>query len=270
MLYFLPTPIGNLSDISLHTLELLQSCEIIICEDTRKSKSLCKLFSQKYELDIRPKSFMSLHSHNEEQFFKGLDLSLFNKNIAYLSDAGMPGISDPGLALVRFAQENNILYEVITGANALLLAVVASGLCEKEFIFLAFLRNKGKQRRKDIENLLANPYPSVVYESPLRVLDLIKEIALKDPLREIFAIKEASKKYEKMYKNTACKLYERLKDERLRGEWTLVVAKNKEQFLKPSLSEQDIIDMDLPLKSKAKLLAKLRGENAKSIYKNLN
>ncbi|HBD8855424.1 TPA: 16S rRNA (cytidine(1402)-2'-O)-methyltransferase, partial [Campylobacter jejuni] len=142
MLYFIPTPIGNLSDISFRALELLKTCDLVFCEDTRVSRSLISLLNTKFHTDIHISKFIALHSHNEKEVLASIDLKIFEKNVAYLSDAGMPGISDPGKALVEFAQENNIAYEILPGANAALVALVSSAFCQKEFIFIGFLANK--------------------------------------------------------------------------------------------------------------------------------
>ena len=174
MLYLIPTPIGNLSDISSRALEVLQSCEILICEDTRVSKKLLNLLSDKFQISFKISQFYSLHTHNEAEFFAGFDAALLReKACAYVSDAGMPCISDPGIALVKFAQRSGVPYEVLSGANALLLAAAASGLVEKEFSFLGFLNNDGAQRKAQILNLMQSPYPCVLYESPKRVVKLI-------------------------------------------------------------------------------------------------
>ena len=238
MLYFIPTPIGNLGDISLRSLELLSACEIVFCEDTR----VCK---------------------------QKLDLKLFEKNVAYLSDAGMPGISDPGFALIQFALKHKLSYEVLPGANAALVALVSSNLCEKEFIFLGFLANKGKERQKEIENLLLNPYPTIIYEAPTRILALVQTIAKLEPKRELFAMKEISKKFQTSFRGRAEKLVEELEGANLNGEWVLVVAKSSQNFSSNSLCESDILALDLPLKIKSKLLAKMSGKNSKELYQKL-
>lgn len=274
MLYFIPTPIGNLSDISFRALQILGTCESVICEDTRVCKSLFALLNSKFDAQIHPKRLMSLHSHNEKEFLAKLDKGIFDKNVAYLSDAGMPCISDPGVALIRYAQENSVDYEVLSGANAALVAVAASGLCEKEFTFIGFLSNKGKERQKDIENALANAYPSVIYESPKRILALVSELAKAEPQRELFAIKEISKKFEKKFKGSAGELAKALENENLNGEWVLVIAPLKAGEKSGEkkgifLSKDDIMALNLSLKDKAKLLAKFESGQTKEIYHQL-
>ncbi|EAK6151996.1 16S rRNA (cytidine(1402)-2'-O)-methyltransferase [Campylobacter upsaliensis] len=269
MLYFIPTPIGNLGDISLRSLELLSACEIVFCEDTRVCKHLITLLNERFKTCIKPQKILSLHTHNEKEMLEKLDLKLFEKNVAYLSDAGMPGISDPGFALVQFALKHKLSYEVLPGANAALVALVSSNLCEKEFIFLGFLANKGKQRQKEIENLLLNPYPTIIYEAPTRILALVQTIAKLEPKRELFAMKEISKKFQTSFRSRAEKLVEELKGANLNGEWVLVVAKSSQNFSSNSLCESDILELDLPLKIKSKLLAKMSGKNSKELYQKL-
>ena len=142
MLTLVPTPIGNLSDISKRAIEALNEADIVFCEDTRVTKKLLSLL----QIDLN-KTFIAMHSHNENEIISKIDVSIFDKNVVYVSDAGMPGISDPGSKLIQFAQENNIKYDVIPGANALLTAFVASGF-EGEFTFFGFLPHKGKDREK--------------------------------------------------------------------------------------------------------------------------
>ncbi|EAK3633868.1 16S rRNA (cytidine(1402)-2'-O)-methyltransferase [Campylobacter jejuni] len=269
MLYFIPTPIGNLSDISFRALELLKTCNLVFCEDTRVSKSLISLLNAKFHTDIHISKFIALHSHNEKEILASIDLKIFEKNVAYLSDAGMPGISDPGKALVEFAQENSIAYEILPGANAALVALVSSAFCQKEFIFIGFLANKGKERQKDIEKILNFPYPSIIYESPKRILSLVEQIMILDSQREIFLIKEISKKFENKFKGNAKELFEILKKSNLNGEWVVVLQSKEQNFLQNTLCEKDIMDLKLPLKAKAKLLSKFNGKNAKEIYQKL-
>lgn len=268
MLYFIPTPIGNLSDVSLHILEVLQNLEIIFCEDTRVTKKLLNLLATKYDLNLKEIEFYSLHSHNEKEFIENLDICVFNKNCAYMSDAGMPCISDPGILLVSFALKNSIEYEVLSGSNALLIAAVSSGLIEKEFTFLGFLSNSAEKRKIELQNALNSPYPVIIYESPKRVVNLLEDIAKFDEEREIFLIKEATKKFEKKFKNSAKNLVDILKNEILNGEWSVVISSNK-NIVTEKISVDDILNLDIAPKIKSKLLSKLTGKTTKEIYQNL-
>ena len=164
MLLFVPTPIGNLDDISKRAFLALNDAEIVFCEDTRVTKKLLNLLNIPLN-----KEFISLHSHNEDKVLSKLDpQTLKSKNCVYVSDAGMPGISDPGSKLVKFAQKHNIPYSVIPGANAALTAFVASGF-EGDFCFHAFLPHKGKEREEKLKEILNSGKIAILYESPHRI-----------------------------------------------------------------------------------------------------
>lgn len=270
MLYFLPTPIGNLADISQRSLELLSSCEILICEDTRFTKKLLHLLSLKYSFTYEEKKFLSLHSHNEEDFLKKIQIQdLKDKLCVFVSDAGMPCISDPGSFLVKLALEHSINYEVLPGANAALVAVAASSLVEKEFTFLAFLPNSGKERTLAISNAFYSSFPVVIYEAPTRILKLVEDFAKLDENRKIFLIKEISKKFERKFFGSIKEVLAELKEANLNGEWVLVLAENENASVN-QISQADILALDLPNKTKAKLLAKISGKDSKTIYKELS
>ena len=268
MLYFVPTPIGNLEDISLRAIKILRECEIAICEDTRVCKSLVNLLNERFDANINISNFIPLHTHNEDEFFAKLNDEIWSKNIAYMSDAGMPGISDPGVSLVRYAQKNDIKYEILSGANAALLSVVASGLCDKEFVFLGFLPNTGRDRALAIQNALSLAYPAVIYESPKRILSLVQSVANLEPEREIFAIKEATKKFETKFKDRAKNLAQILEKANLNGEWAVVISKSSNAPTQ-NITKDEIISLDIAPKVKAKLLSKITGEEVKKIYDEL-
>lgn len=143
MLAFVPTPIGNLGDISFRTIEVLKDTELILCEDTRVTKKLLNLISTKLDLTFPNFDFISLHSHNEKQFLTQQNKELLeNKKCVYMSDAGMPCVSDPGALLVEFCIKNEIDYDVLPGANAILTAYASSGFSHTSFTFLVFYHIK--------------------------------------------------------------------------------------------------------------------------------
>lgn len=269
MLYFIPTPIGNLADISLRALSALRECSVLLCEDTRVSKSLITLLNQRFDAKININKFISVHSHNETEFISGLEAGFFDQNIAYMSDAGMPGISDPGAKLVRYALKNGVEFEVLPGANAALVALVSSGLSDKEFIFLGFLPNTGSDRKIAISNALNQPYAAIIYESPRRILSLISSIAEQDSSREIFAIKEISKKFQSRFFGSAQSVLLDIKNANTDGEWCVVISPNKLSINTQRISVDDINSLDITPKQKAKLLSKITGKSAKSIYAEL-
>ena len=139
MLSLVPTPIGNIADISLRSLEVLSVADIILCEDTRVTKKLIHLLKERHNLTMSEPQFLSLHSHNESEFVAKLSPDFFKVNVVYVSDAGMPGISDPGQLLVRYCLDHGVKYDILPGANAVLSAFVASGFCETKMLFLGFL-----------------------------------------------------------------------------------------------------------------------------------
>ncbi|BAF70665.1 16S rRNA (cytidine(1402)-2'-O)-methyltransferase [Nitratiruptor sp. SB155-2] len=269
MLTLVPTPIGNIEDITFRALRALKQANIILCEDTRVTKKLLTLLSDRFSETFQAK-LISFHEHNQYLFLQKIDPNFFDQNVAYVSDAGMPGISDPGTALVRYAQEYGIDYEVLPGPTAFVTAYVASGFEEKEFCFFAFLPHKGKAREEKIRQLLASPNNSVLYESPHRLVKLLEQIASADPDRELFLAKELTKKYETFFKGSAKELSEKLSKETIKGEWVVVIQGSQQKDSTLSLDIEDIMVLPLPKKEKAKLLSKISDKSIKEWYSILN
>lgn len=265
MVYFIPTPIGNLDDISVRSLKLLAECKTLFCEDTRITKKLLTLLSDKHRVTFHVERFISMHSHNEQSVLNEIDSAVFQENVGYLSDAGMPGISDPGSVLIRYCQERAIAYEILPGANAALLAYVASGLGTHRFIFYGFLAHKGNDRYNELMEVLNLPYAVIVYESPHRIEKLMDELAHFAPERSIFAIKEATKLHEKRFLGTALEVQSAFKNANLKGEWVVIVTPEKQENAE-AITKEDILSLDLPPKQKAKLLSKLTGKSIKEWY----
>ena len=259
MLNLVSTPIGNLKDISLRAKETLRDAEIIFCEDTRVAKKLLNLL----EIPLN-KEFISMHSHNEDKILKNLNPEILKtKNVVYVSDAGMPGISDPGSKLVKFCQENNIPYTVIPGPNAALTAFVASGF-EGEFTFFGFLPHKGKERENKLNEVINHDKIAILYESPHRIEKLINELKKLIPNRTIFLAKELTKIHETFIKEKA----KNINLTNTKGEWVVIIDKGeKKKTLE--LTEKDILTLPLPIKEKAKLLSKISDKSSKEIYQEL-
>ncbi len=271
MLTFVPTPIGNLGDLSFRSLEVLKEAELILCEDTRVTKKLLHLISQKLNItiDTTNKEFKSVHSHNEKAFLTDENKEILSlKNVAYVSDAGMPCVSDPGAFLVNFCIENDIKYDVLPGANAVLTAFAMSGFEKKEFTFFGFLPHKGKDRQNQLQNICQNQFITILYESPHRLLKLLAQLEEIDKTREIFVVKELTKMYQQSFKGTAKEIHTQLKKTDIRGEWVVLINGINLEGGQP-LNIDDIKDLELPPKQKAKLLAKLTGGNVKDIYSSL-
>lgn len=269
MLTFVPTPIGNLGDISFRTIEVLKDSELILCEDTRVTKKLIHLISDKYQISFPNFEFISLHSHNEKQFLNDENKDILqSKNVVYLSDAGMPCVSDPGSFLVDFCLKEKIDYDVLPGSNAILTAYASSGFDDTSFSFFGFLPHKGDKRKDKLDEIMNNDNLAIVYESPHRLLKLLEEIKIKDNKREVFLVKELTKKFQTRYKDNIDNLYELLKKETIKGEWVVII-KPKVKQNSGVITYDDIKDLNLPPKQKAKLIAKLTGENIKDIYNDL-
>ena len=258
MLKFVPTPIGNLSDISKRAIEALDEADIIFCEDTRVTKKLLNLLN----IDTN-KSFYSMHSHNENEIISKLDINIFEKNVVYVSDAGMPGISDPGSKLIQFVQDNNIKYDVLPGANALLTAFVASGF-EGEFTFFGFLPHKGSEREKKLKEVISSDKIAILYESPHRIGKLLKELKTYIPERLVFFSKELTKMYQTFIKDKV----KNITLSNTKGEWVVIIDKTQKSNTL-SLNYDDILTLKLPLKEKAKLLSKISTKSTKEIYNEL-
>ena len=271
MLTFLATPIGNLGDISFRSIEVLKDGEIILCEDTRVTKKLLNLLSIKLNITFPTFEYISIHSHNEEKFLLNNDDQLLkNKNCIYMSDAGMPCVSDPGAYLVQYCLKYDIEYDVLPGANAILTAYASSGFTTDAtaFTFFGFLPHKGNDRQNLLDKVLVSDTLAILYESPHRLLKLLKELNDIEPTREIFLTKELTKKYQTRYKGQVSQIYKTLKDEDIKGEWVVIIQHNISKS-KGIITKDDIMELKLPPKQKAKLLSKLTGENIKNIYTQL-
>lgn len=217
MLYLVPTPIGNLSDITLRALDILREVDIIVCENPRHSQILLK----HYQIS---KPVWQLNQHSLDSSIQKVIANLeAGRKIAYLSDAGTPGISDPGNELISAAKAAQQQFTVLPGANAVLPAVVGSGLVSKDFYFGGFLPQK-KGRQKLLTFLLTLPFPIVVYESPYRISKLLQElVTLGAGERQVVLAKELSKLYEEYISGTASELATQYNDQQWKGEYVVVI-----------------------------------------------
>lgn len=273
MVTFLPTPIGNLQDITLNTLEVLQNSDILLCEDTRVCKKLITLLNERSLLPFKTYQYLPFHTHNQEDFLKATPKDFFLQSIAFLSDAGMPCISDPGVLLVRYLQENKIPFNVLGGISAVTLAVAFSGIVEKEFVFLGFLPHKIKERLEYLIGAFKNPYPIVLYESPHRLMESLELMVQIDSTREVFLAKELTKKYQQTFKDTLLNILTHFKETGgsalLKGEWVMVLKGCKSETQEKVLTQDALLTLDIPPKVKAKILAKLNGGSASEYYEKI-
>ncbi len=220
ILYLIPTPIGNLEEMNPRAINILKSVLAIGCEDTRVSKQLLANFGISNKL-------ISCHEHNEEMASEELLKYLETGNIAYVSDAGYPGISDPGHRLVVKALENGFKVSVISGPNAMLNALVGSGLDTSHFYFHGFLASKQSARLKELEDLKHKKETMVFYESPHRITDTLLD--LKDVLgnRKACIARELTKRFEEFIREDLNTLAS-LDANTLKGEMVIVVDGEKE------------------------------------------
>jgi len=180
----------------------------------------------------------------------------------------MPCVSDPGSLLVDFCLKNEIEFDVLPGANAILTAYASSGFENTSFTFFGFLPHKGTNRSDMLDKVMNSETLSILYESPHRLIKLIEEINTIDTTREIFITKELTKKYQKRYKGNVSDILEKLKETMIRGEWVVII-KNIDTINRGIITENDLLELKIPSKQKAKMLAKLTGNNVKDIYNNL-
>ena len=217
MLYIVATPIGNLKDIALRAIEVLNSVALIACEDTRHTRILLDHYNIKT-------STTSYFQHN--RITKGrylLTLLQEGKAIALVSDAGMPGILDPGYHIINLAIKNNIEITVIPGPTAFVNALVLSGKPSHEFVFAGFLPNRSQARRNRMQELFKLKRTLVFYESCHRIIPTLEDVEAVCGEREIVCCRELTKRFEEVKRGSAREVLGALKREKARGEFVVVI-----------------------------------------------
>lgn len=269
-LFLVPTPIGNLEDISFRAVRILKEVDLIAAEDTRNTKKLCHYY--KIETPI-----VSYHEHNKETSGKKLLEKISDgMKIALVSDAGMPTISDPGFELVAELLENKLSVVPLPGANAALTALIASGLPPQPFYFYGFLNRQKREKKKELEELKKLTVTFILYESPHRLketLALILEV-LGD--RRLVLSRELTKKYEEFIRGSVSELLNWSNTEEIRGEFCLIVegsskAVESDQIWWGSLTVKEHVQhyMEkerLSSKEAIKKTAKERGIQKREVY----
>ena len=217
-LYLVPTPIGNMEDITLRALRVLKEVDLILAEDTRTSSVLLK----KYEISTHMESH---HKFNEHKTAASVcERILSGMNVALISDAGTPGISDPGFLLVRKCVEEGIEVVTLPGATALIPAVVQSGFPCDRFCFEGFLPQK-KGRMKRLQELSTESRTVIFYESPYRVVKCLEQIAeIFGSERRVAVVREITKKFEETVRGTIAEALEHFREHEPKGEFVIVVA----------------------------------------------
>lgn len=224
-LYLVPTPIGNLRDITLRALDVLKTADLILCEDTRRTQKLLTA----YEIQ---KPLQSFHEHTSETKQNAVVERLKQgENIALVSDAGTPLVSDPGFELVREVIQNKILVEALPGPSAALTALVSSGLAVDAFSYYGFLSQKSASRKKELLKLEGREETLIFYESPYRLLAVLED--MKDVLgdREAVVAREMTKKFEEITRGVLSELIKKYSNKKILGEIVIVVSgKNRKKL----------------------------------------
>ena len=221
-LYLIATPIGNLSEFTPRAIEILKEADYVGCEDTRNSKILFDHFGISTTL-------ISCHEHNENEASEQLISYLLNgKNVCYVSDAGYPGISDPGSRLVKKALDNDINVSVVNGSSAFLTALVASGLETDHFYFHGFLASKESQRENELKEMINRKETLIFYESPHRIMKTLVSMQKIFGNRKICLCRELTKKFEEYIRGTLDELVT-IDENTLKGEMVIIVEGNKDE-----------------------------------------
>lgn len=222
-LYLIPTPIGNLEDITFRSLRMLKEVDYIAAEDTRNTKKLCNYFEISTPL-------ISYHEHNKEQSGrKIIDLLKDGKDIGLVSDAGMPSISDPGYEIVVEALEEKLYVVPLPGANAALTALIASGLVSQPFYFYGFLDRQKKEKKKELERLKKITDTFILYESPHRLKDTLS--LMHDILgnRSIVVSRELTKKFEEFTRGSVSEVLALYEEQGIKGECCIIIEGSSEE-----------------------------------------
>lgn len=272
ILYIVPTPIGNLKDITLRALEVLNDVDLIAAEDTRQTLKLLNHFEIK-------KTLISYHKYNEKNKSEDI-INLINegKKIALVSDAGMPGISDPGSVIVKCCIEQGVKFEVLPGATAFTTALVYSGLDTTKFLFRGFLPRENKERKPIIQDIINCQETIILYEAPHRLLDTLSFLLSNLGDRKIAVCRELTKLYEEIYRGSISESVNYFKVNKPRGEFVLVIEgkriedieeEKKSIWIDLSIEEHILsyINNGISKKEAIKMVAKDRNLPKNEIYK---
>ena len=262
-LYLVPTPIGNLEDITLRAINTLKSVDVILSEDTRVTAELLK------KLEINKKLVSNYEYNEEKNKSMVLDYLKEGKNIALVSDRGTPIISDPGYLITDYIISQGYNVVALPGATALIPALITSGLTPMPFTFYGFLNNKESKRKKELEMLKNVKSTLIFYEAPHRLLDTLGNILEVFGNRKISISREITKKYEEIYRGTIEEVISQL--DNIKGEFVLVVEGAKINIDYNDVSIKEHIDFYLSqgfdLKESMKLVAKERKISKSDVYR---
>lgn len=230
-LYLIPTPIGNMEDITIRSINTLKQVDVIFSEDTRETMKLLNYFNIN-------KKLISCHKFNEDNaYLKVLQYLEDGKNVGLVTDRGTPAISDPGYVCAYNAIKNNYNVISLPGPTAFVPALITSGINPNQFLFYGFLNSKKSSKKKELEDLKKNKYTMIFYESPFRIRETLEIMQSIFGDRNISISREISKKYEEIYRGLISNVLKELLDPK--GEFVIIVEGNKEE---EKYDEIDLID----------------------------
>ena len=269
ILYLIPTPIGNLEDMTYRAVRMLKEVNLIAAEDTRHTKKLLNYF------DIHT-PLISYHEHSKQSRIELIiDKLMMGENIGLVSDAGMPAISDPGYEVVKAALTKKLNVVTLPGANAALVALVSSGLSTDEYLFYGFLPRKKKDRHDEMKRLAKLKGTQIFYESPYRIKDTLNEFLKIYGDRQVVLARELTKMYEEFIRGSVKEVLEVIKEREIKGECCLIVEGMANQIETDDLwwrhlsVEEHVLSYEKKgLKNKAamKEVANDRGVSRRDIY----
>ena len=267
-LYLVATPIGNLADITLRALEVLRSAVLIAAEDTRQTQKLL----HRYEISA---TTISYHEHNKISRVNDILDALVRGDVAIVSDAGMPGLNDPGYELVRAALSAGFQVSPIPGASAPVSALVVSGLPTDAFLYLGYLPRHGTERTRRLEEVAGLPYTLIFLEAPHRLIDALEDIQAILGDRPIAAAREMTKIHEEIFRGTVSQAYQHFTENEPRGEFTLVIGGNAGEPAGRWSEEQLLtalragIETDQPQSKLASEMAVKSGWGRREVYRKI-
>lgn len=257
-LYLIPTPIGNLEDMTFRAVRLLKEADLIAAEDTRNTQKILNHF----EIET---SQISFHEHNSKERTKQLvERMLAGETVAQVSDAGMPSISDPGVDLVKAAVDAGIAVVPLPGANAALTALIASGIAPQPFYFYGFLSRKKKTLQSELDLLKNRQETMIFYESPHRLKEMLEQMeTVFGSERKIVLARELTKRYEEFIRGSIYDVSKWAQNEQIRGEFCVIVEGNQN----PELNEQEAEWVKWTLKEHVEKVLNMQGGTSKQAIK---
>lgn len=268
-LFIVSTPIGNLEDITFRALRILKEADVIAAEDTRHTQKLLSYYG------IKNRLISYWGSKEKEKSRHVLKMLHSGQSVALVSDAGTPGISDPGSVLIKKAIEEGITVISVPGPSAVIAALSISGLSTLEFTFIGFLNHHKSRRRKILRDLSFETRTLVFYEAPHRILEALSDMADVLGNRKVVVVKEISKFYEEVFRGNILEIYDKLKESTISGEYVIIVEGKEEERRYATddilLEVKSLMKKGLGRKEAVKKIAETYGLSKKELYdKSLN